>query len=202
VYESDDPFSRAQRDRVTPRAIAILGQVGVRARSAGDLGVAARAFDARWTLGGEARDPQLAAVLTAWAERDEASRPGEALYLARRARRADPRLARAEELDHRLSTNRRLFTARMSIVAGIVAFGVGAYLHHRVGKLQDELAMQPRPGDEVDRVLARRDLYDVAGTTLLIAAPVITLGGLLYGASGIPHHRPTSPAELPALEAR
>jgi hypothetical protein len=199
TFESDDAFSRAQRDRVRPRSLALLGELGARARRAGDLELAARAFDARWTLGGKQRDPELAGVLVAWAERDAARSPGEALYLARRARKADPQLARAEELDDDLSSNPRVLTGRLAILAGAVAVGVGAYLHYRVGKIEDELAMQARPGDEVDRLLARRDGYDRVGTALLIAAPVLSTGGVLFALSGVPDHRPTSPASLPVL---
>jgi len=32
VYESDDPFSQAQRDAARPRSIVLLGRIGERAR--------------------------------------------------------------------------------------------------------------------------------------------------------------------------
>ena len=48
--------------------------------------IAARAFDARWTIGGGGHDVQLAEVLTTWAERDEdASRDGRSTSRAARA---------------------------------------------------------------------------------------------------------------------
>jgi hypothetical protein len=202
VFESDDAFSRAQRERVKDRSVAILGTLGTRAREAGELTLAARALDARWTIGGSTRDPELASVLVTWAEREADRAPGEALYLARRARKADPALERAADLDDELSSNPRAVTGKLAILAGAVAFGVGAYLHYRVGEIEEELATHARPGDEVDRMLARRDLYDRAGTGLLIAAPLLGTGGIFYTLSGTPKHRPTSPAELPALEER
>ncbi len=202
VYESDDPFSRAQRDAARPRTLAILGRIGERAKAAGELELAARALDARWTLGGTPRDPELADVLARWAERDAARTPAQALYLARRARHADPDHSRATDLDGDLSRNHRAWSGKLMVVAGIAALAAGIYMRSRVGAIEDDLAMHPRPGDEVDRELARRDRYDAIGTGLLIAAPAISIGGMLFTLSGRPAYTPTSPAELPALEAR
>jgi hypothetical protein len=202
LYESEDSFSRAQRDFARPRTLAILAKLGERARSAGELRVAARAFDARWTLGAGKRDPQLAEVLTTWAERDAANTPAAALYLARRARRADPAHGRARELDEDLSRNHRVWPGRLMIVAGLAALAVGIYARTRVGAIEQDLAMQARPGDEVDRLLAKRDRYDMVGTGLLVAAPALSIGGILFTLSGQPSYSPTSPAELPALGER
>src|SRR4051794_23229688 len=52
LYQSTDAFSLAQRDTALPRTLALLGRIGERARAAGELVIAARAFDARWTLAG------------------------------------------------------------------------------------------------------------------------------------------------------
>jgi len=199
LYESRDPFSRAQRERARPRSVAILGQIGTQARDAGDTVLAARALDARWTIAG-GRDPQLADVLTTWAERDAANAPARALYLARRARQANPAHSDAARLDARLSSNRRIWPARLAIVAGVVAFGVGLYARSRVGAIEDDLAAHPRPGDEVDRLLTLRSRYDLIGTGLLIAVPVLSVSGMVLAFSGTPKYQPTSPAELPTLE--
>ena len=201
LYESDDAFSRAQRDAARPRSLELLGRIGERARAAGDLVTAARAYDARWTLAG-GRDPQLAQVLTAWAERDAKAAPGRALYLARRARSANPDDAHAADLDDDLSRNHRVWAGRLTIVAGFVALAAGIYAHSRVSAIENDLAMHARPGDEVERALADRDRFAVVGTGLLIAAPVISFGGALLMWSGKPSYTPKSPAELPALGER
>ncbi len=202
LYESNDEFSIAQRDAAKPRALALLAKIAERARTAGQLTVAARALDARWTLGGAKPDPQFAAVLTTWAERDAASTPAQALYLARRARVVDPHSGRARDLDEELSTNHRVWPGRLMVLAGVAALAVGIYARTRVGAIEDDLAMTARPGDEVDRMLARRDRYDMIGTGLLVAAPVLGIGGITFMVSGNPSYKPTSPAELPALGER
>lgn len=202
VYESEDPFSRAQRDAARPRTLAILGRIGERARDVGQLELAARALDARWTLGGSPHDPELADVLARWAERDAARTPAQALFLARRARRADPGQSRAADVDDDLSRNHRAWSGKLMVVAGIAALAAGIYMRTRVGAIEDDLAMHARPGDEVERELARRDRYDAIGTGLLVAAPAISIGGMLFTFSGRPTYSPTSPAELPVLEAR
>lgn len=202
IYESEDPFSRAQRDAARPHTVAILTKIGERARASGAVVIAARAFDARWTLGGGSHDPQLAEMLTAWAERDAANAPATALYLARRARRADPTHGRARDLDDDLSRNHRVWPGRLLIVAGFAALAVGIYARSRVGAIEQDLAMHARPGDEVDRELAKRDRYDVIGTGLLVAAPTLAFGGIVFTMSGQPSYTPTSPTELPALGER
>jgi hypothetical protein len=202
LYESDDPFSRAQRDAARPQTLALLTRIGERARAAGELVIAARAFDARWTIDGGHRDVQLGEVLSAWAERDAASAPAQALYLARRARGADPAQPRAARLDDDLSRNHRVWSGRLAIVAGIVALAAGIYMRSQVSAIEDDLAAHPRSGADVDRLLAERDRDDVIGTGLLVAAPVLSIGGAFWVLSGQPSYTPTSPAELPALAGR
>ncbi len=199
LYESDDPFSRAQRTAARPRAIAILTKIGEHARAAGDVVTAARALDARWAIDGEHRDPQLAQVLTAWAERDAAAQPARALYLARRARTADPQAVGAARLDDDLSRNHRVWTGRLAIVAGVAALAAGIYARSQVTSIEDDLKSHPRPGSDVDGMLRERDIYDAVGTGLLVAAPVMSIGGILITVSGNPKYTPTSPDELPAL---
>jgi hypothetical protein len=201
TFESDDPFSIAQRVAARPRTIAVLTKLGERARAAGELVIAARAFDARWAISGT-HDVQLAEVLTTWAERDAATQPGKALYLARRARAADPASGRAVELDDDLSTKHRAVTGKLAIVAGVVALAVGIYARTRVSAIEDDLHTHPRPGAEVDAALADRDRYDMIGTGLVIAAPILSFGGLAWMLSGNPSHEPSSPGELPALVDR
>lgn len=201
-YESDDPFSTAQRDAAKPRTLAVLTTIGERARAAGDLELAARALDARWTLsGGEkpARDPQLADVLAHWAERDAAARPAQTLYLARRARTANPDDALAAHLDDQLSHNHHVWPGRLMVVAGIVALAAGIYARSQVGSIESDLQMHARPGDQVSSALAERDAYDAIGTGLLVAAPVLSIGGIVFIVSGQPSYTPSSPGELPAL---
>ena len=200
VYESDDPFSRAQRDAARPRSLELLGRIGESARASGDLELAARAFDARWTLSGQ-HDPQLAQVLTTWGERDAAAAPARALYLARRARSADPDQPRAVALDDELSHNHRVWPGRLMILAGIVALAAGIYAFTRVGAIEDDLAAHSRPGDQVQAMLDDRDRYDLVGTGLLAAAPVLSIGGIVVTFSGQPSYSPMSPGALPALAA-
>ncbi|MEP6859501.1 MAG: hypothetical protein ABJE66_02715 [Deltaproteobacteria bacterium] len=202
TFESSDPFSVAQRAAAKPRTLAVLTKIGERARSAGELVIAARAFDARWTLGGGGHDVQLAEVLTTWAERDEDAQPGRALYLARRARSADPGHDRAADLDDSLSRNHRALTGKLAMVAGFVALAAGIYAYTRVSAIEDDLKTHPRSGADVDAALADRDRYDLIGTGLLVAAPVISIGGFVWMMSGNPAYSPVSPGELPALVQR
>jgi hypothetical protein len=202
VYESDDPFSLAQREAARARTLAVLTAIGERAKTLGELVLAARAFDARWTLGGSQRDPQLGDVLARWAERDADAQPAQALYLARRARSADPAQGKARDLDDHLSRNRRAWPGRLMIVAGFAVAAAGFYYRSRVGAIEEDLAMQPRPGDEVERQLATRDRYSMLSTGLFIAAPAVSFGGVWLLVSGNPSYSPTSPAELPALGER
>jgi hypothetical protein len=201
TFESSDPFSVAQRPAAKPRTLAVLTKIGERARSAGELVIAARAFDARWTLGG-GHDVQLAEVLTTWAERDEDAQPGRALYLARRARSANPGHDRAADLDDSLSRNHRALTGKLAMVAGFVALAAGIYAYTRVSAIEDDLKAHPRSGAEVDAALVDRDRYDMIGTGLLVAAPVISIGGFVWMMSGNPAYSPVSPGELPALVQR
>ena len=173
LYESPDPFSLAQRARAVPDTAARLTQIGERARSHGDLVLAARAFDARWTITHQ-KDPDLARALLAWSEREPS--PGRALYLARRARLADPDLAAAAERDDELSHNRRAWTGRLMVLAGVAAFCAGIY--------------------------ADTSSEDTIATALYVAGPVLTTGGLIWEVSGTPNHTPMSPGELPALPER
>src|SRR4051812_7827502 len=180
TFESSDPFSVAQRPAAKPGTLAVLTKIGERARAAGEVVIAARAFDARWTLAGGGHDVQLAEVLTTWAERDEDAQPGRALYLARRARSADPRHDRAADLDDSLSRNHRALTGKLAMVAGFVALAAGIYAYTRVSAIEDDLKAHPRSGAEVDAALADRDRYDMIGTGLLVAAPVISIGGFVW----------------------
>ncbi|HUJ62166.1 MAG TPA: hypothetical protein VLX92_26850 [Kofleriaceae bacterium] len=172
LYQSSDPFSQAQRTRAAPRATALLGQIGERARTAGDYVLAARAFDARWTIAG-GTDPDLARALLAWSE--HAPRE-QALYLARRARRADPSSPAAADRDDSLSHDRLAWPGRLIVLAGLAALGAGLYADHQG---QDALA-----------------------TGLYIAAPVLTTSGIILEIKGVPSFAPMSPGQLPALPER
>lgn len=202
TYESEDPFSIAQRPAARPRTSAVLTKISERARAAGELVISARALDARWAISEGQHDPQLAEVLTTWAERDADAQPGRALYLARRARTADPDSRHALELDDRLTYNHHMLTGKLAIVAGAVAVVAGAYLQWKVGKIEEDLQAHPRSGADVESALATRDRYDLIGTGLLIAGPVVSFGGIAWMLAGNPSYTPTSPGELPALGAR
>lgn len=202
TFESTDPFSVAQRPAAEARTLAVLTKIGERARSAGEVVLAARAFDARWTISGGGHDVELAQTLTTWAERDADAQPGRALYLARRARSADPGSGHAADLDDSLSTNHRALTGKLAMVAGFVALAAGIYMYTRVSAIEDDLKAHPRSGAEVDAALADRDRYDLIGTGLLVAAPVVSIGGFVWMLSGNPSYSPVSPGELPALVQR
>jgi hypothetical protein len=197
LYDSPDRFSVGQRARASDRTLAVLDAVADRARQWGDLTLEARARDARWSVAHRPRDPQLAAVLVRWAEREP--RP-QALYLARRALAADPSNPRAAELDARLSRNRLALPGRAAVILGIVATGLGLYAHHHVTAIEDDLANRARPRGEVDRALHTRDLYDQVGTGLMIGGPLLGLSGGLMVWLGNPPARPRSPAALPVVE--
>jgi len=199
TYEATDEFSVAQRPAAKPRTVAVLSTIAGRAKAGGELIIAARALDARWALTG-GKDVQLGAALATWAERD--GDDGQALYLARRARLADPSNQAAEQLDDRLSTNQRALTGRLAVVAGIAALVVGGYLQYRVSQIETDLSLHPRSGADVNTALSERDRDDLIGTSLLIAAPILTVGGVVWMWSGTPKSNPMSPGELPALVQR
>jgi hypothetical protein len=165
-----DPFTAAQRERFEPRVVRILGDIGKRARAAGDVTLAARAYDARWTIT-RGRDPELARALLAWSEREPAG--PQALYLARRARAADPDLVAAVRRDAQLSSNRRAWPGRLMILAGALAFAGGLY--------------------------AQRDDREALATGLYVAAPMLSTSGILLMLSGVRRYAPASPRELPVL---
>jgi hypothetical protein len=174
LYRAGDVFSQASREPAKPRAFALLSTIGNTARARGDLVLAAQAFDARWTLAG-GRDHDAATTLAAWAERERDVSKGRALYLARRARAADPDLGRAKDLDEELSTNRRALPMKLVIVAGLAAFGAGLY--------------------------ADDQGHDSLATGLYVASPLLCASAILLGLSGIPNHSPVSPVELPSVGA-
>ena len=201
LFESADPFSQAQRDAAKPRTLNLLTAIGDAANRRGDVVVAARAFDARWTISGQ-QDPALAQVLTKWAERDAAAQPGRALYLARRARRADPSDRHAAELEDDLGRNHRLFAGKAAVVVGLIACAAGLYAFSRVHAIETDLATKVRTGPELDSMLAQRDDYHWASTGLFVAAPTLAIGGILLMISGTPHYTPESPEQLPTLGAK
>jgi len=199
LYQSPDPFSVAQRDAAKPRTLELLTRIGDAAKARGNLIVAARAFDARWTLSGTP-DPALAQTLTTWAERE--SSPSRALYLARRARSADPTSRDAARLDDDLSRNHRLVAGKVAIVLGIVTCAVGLYAYSHVHSIESDLSSKVRTGPELDQMLSERDRYQWASAGLLIASPVISIGGIGLMVSGTPRYSPESPDELPTLGAK
>jgi hypothetical protein len=174
LYRSDDVFSKASREPAKPRAFALLTTIGRTARERGDLVLAAQAFDARWTLAG-GHDHDAATTLAAWAERERDDSKGRALYLARRARAADPDLRLAKELDEALSTNRRAVPMKLMIVGGLAAFGAGLYADSKG--------------------------HDTLATGFYVASPLLCASAILLGLSGIPNHSPVSPVELPSVSA-
>jgi hypothetical protein len=171
LERTTDPFTVAQRQRIAPRATAILSRIGERARRHGDVKLAARAYDARWLIGGD-HDRDAAAVLLAWSEREPDD--ARALYLARRAHAADPDLVAAARRDQELSTNRRAWPGRLLIVAAAATFGAGLY--------------------------AQATGHDTLATGLYVATPIMSTGGVLLMLSGVRSYSPSSPAELPSLQ--
>jgi hypothetical protein len=171
-FQSPDPFSKAQGKAVAPAAVDVMTRVGQRARAGGDVVLAARAFDARWALTG-GKDPDLARALVDWSEhapRDQA------IYLARRARRADPDLTEAVARDDDLSTNHLVWPGRLMALTGAIAFAAGVYAQET----------------------GRQGL----ATGLYIASPALAIGGCVVIATGAPEGKPMSPGELPVLPER
>lgn len=201
LYRSDDPFSKEQRPAATARTVAVLGAIGARATAEKQLVLASQALDARWTISG-ARDPELAASLVHWGEREAEAHPAQAVWLARRARAADPSSSAAVHLDEQLSINHRRWPARIMVIAGLVAFGVGLFAYAKVKSIESDLSSQPHTRAEVEDMLSSRDTYDVLGTALFIASPTLELGGVVFGISGMHGYVPESPSELPTLERR
>lgn len=184
VFSSSDPFSIAQSPALASQGASLLRRAGEAQLSRGRLTLGAQALDAAWELDGRPQDPRYGAVLTEWARDVRREDKATALYLARRARVADPDNADAAALDRRLSRNPLRapgWTALSLSLATLVASIVAAS------------AASDARGASSTRY--RR----LAGAGFGTTAGLYLLGiGLLWG--GKRNYAPTSPKQLPALD--
>lgn len=183
VFSSTDPFSVAQAPRLASRGASLLREVGDLQLRRGRLTLAARSLDAAWELGGRRRDSRYSAVLVRWAQEIRREDKATALYLARRARVADPDNVTAATLDRQLSRNRlrapgwtALSLSLVTLVASIAASSAAASA----------------------TVPSRTRYRRLAGAGYGTTAGLYVLGlGLLWG--GRRDYTPSSPKELPTL---
>lgn len=186
VFFSSDPFSVAQSPRLTPRGASLLREVGELELSRGRLALAARSLDAAWELEGRRTDPRYSAVLVRWAEEIRREDKATALYLARRARVADPDNAAAASLDRRLSHNRLRAPGWTALSLSLVTLAAS---------IAASTAAASATGGSETRY--RR----LAGAGYGATAGLYVLGiGLLWG--GRRDYTPSSPKELPTLPQR
>jgi hypothetical protein len=193
-----DRFAKAQLPAVRAQSREILDGAGRALAGAGRRDDAARAFDAAWTLGGRgATSPELARSLVQLA--GEVPDRGEKLWLARRARRADPGNAEAARIDDRYSHNSLRKPALAVTIIGVGAAVAGGVLVGLGKNAESELTGSIHPRAQADDLLAQRNNYILGGgITLGVGIAAIAAGAFLL-LGGQPHWSPTSPSRLPAL---
>jgi hypothetical protein len=167
-----DRFSVAQRDRFRGPSATLLRTAARQALGKGAVEDAAVAFDGAWLLEGRPKDPEYAGALLQWAQKDSTPK-GQALYLTRRARQADPDNSLAADLDLKMSTNPGRLVGNVLFFTGIAAAAAAVLM------------------------LASPDLR--AATLIAGGAGVLCVaGGLITVGIGSPA-KPVSPPSLPAL---
>jgi hypothetical protein len=134
-----------------------------------------------------------------YAESLAPSKPGEALYVARRALEADATSSPAAKLEESLSTNHRAIPAMATGGAGAGAILLGLIAAGVASSASKELKAQPHPRAEADALVQRSQLG--APALMLEIGGAIALGGSFYlYTSGNPSWSAASPKALPALD--
>ena len=180
TYLTSDRFTKAQRDQKKDEAVEILREAGQQMAGRGDYSSAASAYDAAWLLSDKTESGRYAKLLVRWAKKKEDNKPGQALYMARRAKRVDPSFDAANRLDTRLSENKNKTTGRAVQIGG-AAVALGGFA---------AMFLVDKPG------LQRTSLYIGLG-----GLGIAGLGSYIF-AAGVPNYRPVSPDVLPALPNR
>jgi hypothetical protein len=193
----DDRFAKAQLPILRSQSREILFGAGRALAASGRRNEAAVALDAAWTLNDRTPSPELSTLLLQLA--DTTPDRGEKLWLARRARAANPQNPHAAQLDERLSHNALRVPALVVTLFGVGLAVTGGVLVALGRNAESQLTGSVHSRSQADDLLAQRSQYTIAGgVTLGVGAAAIVIGGALLS-KGQPHWRPTSPELLPAL---
>ena len=199
IHLSTDRFTAAQRDLLAAPSAAVLARAGKLRLEAGELSLAVRDLDAAWELTGKRADPLYASALIQWLDAGGLRDPAEILYVARRARLADPSNPRAIVLDESVSNNPYRIWGWAA--QGVALFGLAAAVV--CGLLSSSAAAQ-LPGNVHTRavddgLIARARGLHVLSIATYGGAGGLELGGLALLWGGARNFHPTSPELLPAL---
>lgn len=200
LLSSTDRFFLAQREAVSARAVPLLRRAADAEAQAGRLEAAAFARDAAWIASGYAADPAHAQLLLTLAEQRRSEEPEEALWLVRRAARANPLDPRAAERDRAWSSNPLRFMGWGMMTAGVASVVASAVLVGLSNGTTRTITGSVHPRAEVDSLIATQRAYGVASVGALVAGAALFYGGIGVVGLGNPEGPPVSPALLPALQ--
>lgn len=192
LYAATDRFTVAQRQQLIPESQRVLLEASTQLEAAGRREPSVLAQDAAWTLGGRAPSPSYSQTLTTLAEQAEKGSREESLYLARRARLADPRNATATRLDERLSRNRFKIPGLVMVIGGAVIAGAGLLTFTYGNLYLNDSSATSGSGKSLSTV-------ELAGIGAALGGGLLAGGGGLLLYLGKPVASPVSPAYLPAL---
>lgn len=200
LHLSTDRFSAAQERQVRSESARLLREAGALRARRGDLELAARDYDAAWTLAGGGHDQETGEVLARYAEQLASKDVGAALWVARRALIADSGNGLASALDHRFTNNPftgvgyGLMAAAVASIASAVILGIVSMNTTRVIENGET-----RQQAEWDALIARQQVFRWASTGGYAAGGTLGATGLLLLWLGVRTEAPVSPAALPAL---
>jgi len=200
MLSSNDRFSHAQRSGLAELAAPVLREVGRAEATQGRWPQAAEAYDAAWVAGGKRADPDYAGALLEWAKARRHENAREALWLARRARLADPNSAAAVDLDRTWSSNRWRYPAWVAIAVGLAGVAAGFafwQIGYNAQKRIETSGFQARA--VLDRDLATMHQNGLASTLSICVGTALFIFGLAAIYLGQPVGPPMSPETLPAL---
>jgi hypothetical protein len=200
MLSSNDRFTHAQRTAVAVLAAPVLREVGKAEAAQGHLAEAAEAYDAAWVASGKRADPDYAGVLVSWAKSRRHENVREALWLARRARLADPNSAEAIDLDHTWSSNEWRYPGWVAIAVGLAGLVAGAVFWQTGWSAQKNIEGGGFQATAVlDRDLKTMHTNGIASTLSITIGTTLFVLGLAAIYFGQPVGPPMSPENLPAL---
>lgn len=200
LLSGTDSFLLAQREEVGKRAVPLLRRASEAEAQQGNLEAAAFARDAAWIASGHVADPVHAQLLLSLAERARGERPQEALWLARRAARANPLDGRAAALDAQWSSNPLRYAGWGMMAGGGASLIASAVLAGMASETGNTLTTSIHPRAEVDSLLATQRTLGLATVGAIVAGVGLFYGGVGVVMLGNPEGKPVSPALLPALK--
>lgn len=199
IYLSPDQFTKAQRDRRRKDARGLLLDAGDELLSQGNRMAAAQAFDSAWILGDRGTSPEYADLLVRLAEERQNSNQAQALYLARRAKRADPRNDGAKQLDKEISREPLRTPGLISAGVGAVGLVAALVLKSRLNTLQSDIESGDKSRSELDDLLGKYRTNNALFTISAATAGVGLAGGGFMLSFELKNFTPVSPRALPGL---